>query len=222
MLHNKTKPKTELYQQRCCTERARGVRWSKYWNISQYAPRVIVNAIIKGLQGWRSGNDVQFNMRTTAGQLGIAQSEMGWKHGFEGRWHVQWQIAMDKYYKEKGLRRSGKRWLNAIIKKLWAIAWDLWEHRNGIMHNRTKGYETQQLTNPIKELWVHPQLRHIASIRHLVQGEVDAICGRNLHQKQQWVLCITAAIQRHTEQREATQYHQEREGMRQYLNQFQR
>ena len=29
-------------------------------------------------------------------------------------------------------RRSGKRWLSLLILKLWDIAWDLWEQRNGI------------------------------------------------------------------------------------------
>ncbi|MFN9979508.1 MAG: hypothetical protein ACK53Y_06325, partial [bacterium] len=35
-----------------------------------------------------------------------------------------------------GSRRTGKRWVIELIKKLWHIAWDLWEHRNGILHKQ--------------------------------------------------------------------------------------
>jgi hypothetical protein len=30
------------------------------------------------------------------------------------------------------MRRTGKRWLIAVIKKTWEIAWSLWQHRNKV------------------------------------------------------------------------------------------
>jgi hypothetical protein len=32
----------------------------------------------------------------------------------------------------------GKRWAIALIQKLWDTAWDLWEQRNGILHEQEK------------------------------------------------------------------------------------
>jgi hypothetical protein len=32
--------------------------------------------------------------------------------------------------------RTGRRWATAVIEKLWNIAWDIWEHRNGILHRQ--------------------------------------------------------------------------------------
>jgi hypothetical protein len=30
----------------------------------------------------------------------------------------------------------GLRWVSALIRKLWTVAWDQWEHRNSILHER--------------------------------------------------------------------------------------
>jgi hypothetical protein len=32
--------------------------------------------------------------------------------------------------------RTGKRWAIALIQKMWDTAWDLWEHRNGVLHEK--------------------------------------------------------------------------------------
>jgi hypothetical protein len=37
------------------------------------------------------------------------------------------------------MRGSGYRWLSALICKLWQVAWDMWEHRNGIFHDKERG-----------------------------------------------------------------------------------
>jgi hypothetical protein len=31
-------------------------------------------------------------------------------------------------------RRTGLRWLTALIQKLWDVAWDMWDHRNRVLH----------------------------------------------------------------------------------------
>jgi hypothetical protein len=54
----------------------------------------------------------------------------------EGWASFEWSIAQQEYYKLIGSLKSGKRWMIALIKKLWLIAWDMWEHRNGILHEK--------------------------------------------------------------------------------------
>jgi hypothetical protein len=183
-------------------------------------PVSITTAIVDGLNGWRNGNEVRFNVRTTAGQLGLLQAELGWKHFFKGRLHHQWRKEMTKHYINIGERKTGQRWISSLIKKLWEIAWDLWEHRNGVLHDKINGYANQSLTEKIKELWRHPLLKATPSIKHMLKEGEELILGKSQQQKQQWVIRVEAAIQRYATMREATAYHQEREGMRTYLNQF--
>lgn len=46
----------------------------------------------------------------------------------------EWAQAQQAYYLLIKSRHTGKQWVVALLKKFWDIAWDLWEHRNGILH----------------------------------------------------------------------------------------
>jgi hypothetical protein len=121
----------------------------------QTDPR-ITKVIIDGLNGWRQGEEKRYNSRFSAEQAADYQTEMGWKHFFEGRLHKQWRVLQEQYFLQLAIQRSGKRWSGAIIKKLWDIAWDLWEHRNGILHGKDCALLTIKIDKKIKELWDNP------------------------------------------------------------------
>jgi hypothetical protein len=99
----------------------------------QTDPR-ITKVILEGLNGWRQGQEHVYNSRFAVEQAADLQTEIGWKHFFGGRLHQQWRVLQDRYFHRLSIRRSGKRWSGAIIKILWDIAWDLWEHQNGIFY----------------------------------------------------------------------------------------
>ena len=40
-----------------------------------------------------------------------------------------------KHFTDKDSKQTGKRWTTEIIKKLIQVAWDMWDHRNDILHN---------------------------------------------------------------------------------------
>jgi hypothetical protein len=121
----------------------------------QTDPR-ITKVIIEGLNGWRQGVETRYNSRFSAEQAADLQTEMGWKHFFEGRLHKQWRLLQERYFLRLSIRRSGKRWAGAIIKKLWDIAWDLWEQRNGILHGKNCALLTTEINKKIMELWEDP------------------------------------------------------------------
>jgi hypothetical protein len=54
-------------------------------------PLETIEAILEGLQGWRNGQDTQFNIHTTAGMTGCLQTSLSWKHFFKGQTHTIWQ-----------------------------------------------------------------------------------------------------------------------------------
>jgi hypothetical protein len=187
-----------------------------------HTPQSTINAIIEGLDGWRVGRDTVFNSRTTAGKAGAAQSEAGWRHMFEGRPHKIWKEIQTTHYVNAGIRQSSRRWVTALITKMLEIAWDLWEHRNSILHDKEEGFAAQEAKAQIASLWQNPRIQHITSIRHLVKGNVEEIQGKSLDQQQQWISRVEEAIKRDQRQADSTQYRQERDRMRQYLEQFKR
>jgi hypothetical protein len=55
---------------------------------------------------------------------------------FEGCIAKDWEQAQDAYYKwcSMAASESAQQLTTALIQKLWNVAWDLREHRNGIVH----------------------------------------------------------------------------------------
>jgi hypothetical protein len=181
----------------------------------------MINAIIDGLQGWRNGVDHVYNSHTNVGFARDLQNRMGWKHFFEGRPHKAWRENYTLLQQQSVRGNPGRRWIGALVKKLQDIAWDLWEQRNGILHNKDIGYAAQLADIKIRQLLWQPQIYRIQSIRQLVTHDAEEICTWGLQQKQQWVLRVEAALQHYIRRRGNTQYQQEREGMQRYLRPFQ-
>ena len=61
------------------------------------------------------------------------QDLLGWQPLLEGRPACGWAELQHCYLLWLGRRRSGRRWLTALIKKLWEITWAQWDHRNSIL-----------------------------------------------------------------------------------------
>jgi hypothetical protein len=63
------------------------------------------------------------------------QDKIGWHDMLLGRLSAKWMDAQQKHLESIGKRTTGKRWTVAIVSKLWDIAWDMWQHRNHVIHN---------------------------------------------------------------------------------------
>jgi hypothetical protein len=55
---------------------------------------------------------------------------------------------------ERGRDRSELRWLTFLLQKSWYIAWDVWDHRNWVLHDTehsiARDLQVQQITAPIQ------------------------------------------------------------------------
>jgi hypothetical protein len=61
------------------------------------------------------------------------QNEIGWQSLLVGWPSLGWSEVQQRYYEWLGSRRSGLRWLTALIQKVWDIAWDVWDNRNRVL-----------------------------------------------------------------------------------------
>jgi len=106
----------------------------RVWLASKGTNMAVTDAIIDRLLAWRSGQPapaIKSRLRGLAEAI-AEQDDIGWNSAFEGRWSTKWLAIQDLHFKNNHLRRSGLRWLTAMIGKLWMTAWSLWEHRNGV------------------------------------------------------------------------------------------
>jgi hypothetical protein len=78
------------------------------------------------------------------------QDEVGLQSLLESRPSLGWSEVPQRYYEWIGSRRSGLRWLTALIQKVWDIAWDMWDNRNQVLyeqeHSVARDLQIQQIT----------------------------------------------------------------------------
>jgi len=191
----------------------------------------ITHALITGLSAWHTGNPPPQSTSTFPGmeETIVAQNLIGWQNLFEGFWAVGWEQTQTRHFqwigrlrKDTGLqRRTGKRWLTAVIQKLWDIAWDLWDHRNQILYDKEQGVALAEL---------HAAIRHQKSLgsraltidtRALFRQVLQAnFYNKPTPYKEAWLLRITASRNRQFRRRSRDQNTeaQLRQSMRNFLN----
>jgi hypothetical protein len=104
------------------------------WMTSVQTDPDIQDAIINYLDSWRNDTTPP-NPPPHIDDLLQAQTTLGWRMFFKGWIPVSWEETQQAYYNLVRSRRTGRRWTISLIKKLWDVAWDLWDHRNGILHH---------------------------------------------------------------------------------------
>jgi hypothetical protein len=63
------------------------------------------------------------------------QDKLGWVAAFEGCWAKEIRKVQQSYLTRLGSMKTGRRWLVAVAKRLWKIAWSLWTKRNEVLYS---------------------------------------------------------------------------------------
>lgn len=98
----------------------------------------ISGAILKGLQVWNSGDNLNWNIsgdyRYEIMEAMRSQKEIGWQSMMEGLVSNNWVALQQEYYTKNGSRRTGKRWEVKLIHILWRSLLMAWQFRNDRVH----------------------------------------------------------------------------------------
>jgi len=96
-------------------------------------------------------------------------------------------------------RKSSRCWMSELIKKLWEVAWDMWDQRNEALHKSNLNQEF------ILEKDINDQVRNIYAVgpNQLAWANLGLMRNSLEHQlqlplgtKQQWVASIEVALHR--------------------------
>ncbi len=147
--------------------------------------------ILTYLRGWWSGIGIEYEAPRAFQALIQAQAVVGWGRFFEG-WLVKaWAERQQRYYNIIKSTRTGRRWAMAIILKLWNTAWDMWEHRNEILHKK-ENFITQAMTSQLHarvsrvyQNLTSRTLRH--NDRHLVHLSLYKLLRRDTNYTTTWL-----------------------------------
>jgi hypothetical protein len=108
------------------------------WLTSARTPPDLQHAILGRLQQWRLQEDdntpLSYNW-PGVNDLVRLQDSIAWQAFLEGGVLLAWAAKQQDYYDWLNKKNTGKQWVTTLIKKLWEISWDLWEHCNGELKN---------------------------------------------------------------------------------------
>ena len=125
----------------------------KEWLTENDVEDTFAELICTRLTEWRLGSDLT-PIRSTDPEirrLFDLQDSIGWKAFLEGVLDVEWQKFQQTQYDETGSRKTGKRWVVALIRKLWNTAWDMWQHRNEVQNHTVLGALADTVQRQVKE-----------------------------------------------------------------------
>ena len=121
----------------------------RQWLVLQRTNNQLTELLCTSLTAWRHGHQVHpptghlRELRTVFD----AQTDIGWGAALEGRLSIHWINIQERHFSRIKTRKSAKRWMAALIQKMWAIAWELWEHRNSCQQERAT--EEQRAKNSV-------------------------------------------------------------------------
>jgi hypothetical protein len=172
------------------------------------------------LTSWR--NDVEPSTQASS-FLGLratidAQDRVGWQAMLEGLPVHGWAEVQHRYLVWRKKRRTGKRWLASIIQKLWDVAWDLWDHRNRILHDTDTNLAAQQQRREIEEEYSRGNSTVTQEAKRLFRPGLAQLLALPPAGMQAWLIRIRSARLRFAELATTQQpFTAERRGMAQWL-----
>ena len=126
----------------------------------------------------------------------VIQSQIGWKAFIHGFTAVQWAKAQELYLQYKSRKTSGRRWISALIRKLWETIWAIWRYRNGLVHEQTNA--PLKTINAILNLTMLKELQYGLSglpqkYSYLFKKQFNEVLKTSVNHKKQWVLTVWVA-----------------------------
>jgi hypothetical protein len=168
------------------------------WMSSVSTDPDIQDAILHHLKDWRNGNVEFREYAHDLRDLIQEQSNIGWQNFFEGWIPSGWEEAQHAFYTLIRSHRTGRRWTICLIKKLWNVAWDMWEHRNGVLHQQDNSVtmaEIIHLDRKVRSL--HFQLKN-ASIstqdKYLLSISLEMLLAKDSIYKNTWLSQAQVAL----------------------------
>jgi Reverse transcriptase (RNA-dependent DNA polymerase) len=149
----------------------------------------------------------------------IQQNNIGWDFFIEGWLGLHWRASQARFLLSIQSKMSVRRWVGALILKLWAIAWDLWEHRNGVEHEHDRQDLHIQLNDQIRAEVDNYNIDEYPDMAYMFRmEEMDKIYDSSIGYKKSWLRNVVGAKSKGTRRTNTPEITQMRRTMRLFLN----
>jgi hypothetical protein len=152
---------------------------------------LIVEQLLLGMNQWRKGEKVAEH------ELLYRQTEIGWDGILEGCLSSKWMEWQETYLQNESIQRSSHKWAELVVRKIWKIAWAMWQHRNQKEHYNDNIKELNELrskvdleiskgTQQIRELEILFSNNTLEKVKQGDRGYMTAWL-RNVTARRKWV-----------------------------------
>jgi hypothetical protein len=139
---------------------------------------VITEKLIQGMHRWRTEEQEE-----TLSE----QGKIGWDGILEGCIGIHWKEQQALYYKHIQSKKGAEQLAQKVIKRLWKIAWHMWDNRNKKEHEGDQSREEERIRAEVeKEIALGTQ--HILKLEPVFnESELQKARGSNLIYSQAWL-----------------------------------
>jgi hypothetical protein len=151
----------------------------------------IQEVILHHLKGWRNGSAESMEFAHDLKDLIQEQNNIDWQTFFEGWIPLGWEEAQHTFYALLCSHRTGCRWTICLIKKLWNVAWDTREHRNGILHQQDNSVtiaEFLHLDRKVRSIYFQLQNAPLSTQdKYLLSLSLEMLLAKDRIYKNTWL-----------------------------------
>jgi hypothetical protein len=126
-----------------------------------------------------------------------AQNSLGWNQFMKGRIANNWAPLQAADFTRRRLRNTGKTWSAGLTSAIWELAWQMWDHRNEILHNTDimdQLLDMDGIDFSIIEEW-HAGYADLAAHDHLhFRGlTLDGLLAKHSRYCREWLMHVQTA-----------------------------
>ena len=121
-----------------------------------------------------------------------AQEKLGWTAFCVGRISNQWA----QYTTATDSHNNPKRWTHLLIQKLCLTIWQMWDHRNSVLHDpsgRVQQQEHLQINAQIRVQYMIGSLDLHSEDLALLLTTVNILCNKSIERKKLWLRSVEIA-----------------------------
>ena len=193
-----------------CTEPTASTIWNDAlndltkWMLDNDSEPTMIPIICNSLRAWRNKDPLPFPTQDSPQiviDAMIDQDSIGWYNMTNGFISKKWRIIQRAHLKEIGSLKSPELWITRLQRRIWEIAWEMWQHRNEFLHSDGSTIHFQESAAINTEIRNELQISGNglpARYQYLFLRDIDHLMGLTIFAKQEWLMTVWVARDHHS------------------------
>jgi len=103
----------------------------------QHTNNLVADVVVDGLTSFHRDEQPRldrFSLPQDLSDTALEQDAIGWRNFTDGFVAKGWSTVMQARFLAGGRRMTGRRWEVGLLRQVWQLSRDIWQHRNELPH----------------------------------------------------------------------------------------